>query len=351
MARIIEPISDEELKKITAPNLRKEYSKLADFYKKIINGEIIKCNKCGEWKNVDAFYQSNDSADRIEHYGCKACILDECTDYDKKTKIRTDNKEKTIETFKKLNWYFNENTYLEQLRKLNEATGEKVRSTAIQQWIVMIHSLPQYENYTFKNSIFVDDGEVIEMSTSRKPRKEIIKLFGSGFTNEDYLYLQDQYDEWRARTQVNSKSQEMYVIQICFKQLDIWKCQKTGKDTDKLIKSLNDLMSAANLQPRQNVGNASTDSLTFGQLIEKWEQSDPIPEPSEEFKDVDGIGKYIRVWFKGHLSRALGLDNGYSREYDEYIKEFTVEKPEYAGVEDGEESESIYSQIFGSESD
>ena len=45
MARVVEPILDEELKKITVANLRKEYSKLSDFYKKIINGEIIKCNK------------------------------------------------------------------------------------------------------------------------------------------------------------------------------------------------------------------------------------------------------------------------------------------------------------------
>ena len=160
MAKVIEPISDEQLKKITVANLRKEYSKLADFYRKIINGEIIKCDKCGEWKNADAFYQSSTTADGIEHYGCKACILDECTDYDKKIKIRTDNKEKTIETFRKLDWCFNEPIYLEQLRLLNEGTGEKVRSTAVQQWIVMLRSLPQYKNLSFKDSELSDDSEI-----------------------------------------------------------------------------------------------------------------------------------------------------------------------------------------------
>lgn len=344
MARVVEPILDEELKKITVANLRKEYSKLSDFYKKIINGEIIKCNKCGEWKNVDAFYQSNTSSDRIEHYGCKACILDECTDYDKKTKIRTDNKEKTIATFKKLDWYFDEPTYLEQLRTINEATGEKIRSTAVQQWIVMLKSLPNWKGKTFKDSVLSDDGEVLEMSTNRKPRKEIVKTFGNGFTVDDYLYLQDQYDDWRNRTQVDSKSQETYIVQICFKQLEIWKAQKAGKDTDKLIKSLNDLMSGANLQPRQNVGNAATDSLTFGQLIERWEMEKPIPEPSPEFADVDGIGQYIRIWFSGWLSKAVGLNNVYSQEFDEYMKKYTVTKPEH---NDEENSEDIYEKLFG----
>ena len=75
--------------------------------------------------------------------------------------------------------------------------------------------------------------------------------------------------------------------------------------------SLNNLLGAANLQPRQNVGNASTDSLTFGQLIERWEQEDPILIP-EEYVDVDNLSKYIDIWFKGGLSRALNLDNGYS---------------------------------------
>lgn len=344
MARVVEPILDEELKKITVANLRKEYSKLAEFYRKIINGEIIKCNKCGEWKNTNAFYQSNTSIDGLEHYGCKECILNECTDYDKKTKIRTDNKEKTIETFRKLNWYFDEPTYLEQLRTINEGTGEKIRSTAVQQWIVMLKSLPNWRGKTFKDSEIYDESEVVEFSTNRKPRKEILKTFGSGFTTDDYLYLQDQYDDWRNRTQVDSKSQETYIVQICFKQLEIWKAQKTGKDTDKLIKSLNDLMNGANLQPRQNVGNAATDSLTFGQLIEKWEMEKPIPEPSPEFKDVDGIGQYIRIWFSGWLSKAVGLNNTYSQEFEEYMKKYTVTKPEHA---DEENSEDIYDKLFG----
>ena len=34
MAKIIEPISDEDLKRITVANLRNEYKKLSDFYKK-----------------------------------------------------------------------------------------------------------------------------------------------------------------------------------------------------------------------------------------------------------------------------------------------------------------------------
>lgn len=350
MAKILEPLTNDEIKHMTVTNLRDAYKSLATTYKKIINGTLSYCSHCGEWKNTSTgFYASDKSPDGVEHYACRDCILNECTDYDKKTGTRTDNRDKTINTFKKLDWYFNEEIYNEQLKIISEGTGEKVRGTAAQQWIVICRSLKQYKKFNFSQSEFVDENnEVLELTSNRKPRKEIIKLFGSGFTVDDYLYLQDQYDSWCARTQVDSKSQQTYIVRICFKLLDIYKAQLAGKDTEKLDKSLNELLGAANLQPRQNVGNSATDSLTFGQLIEKWENEEPIPEPSEEFKDVDGISKFLRVWFKGALSRALNLDNGYSKEYDEYISEYTVSPPEYMG-DDGEGDENIYTKIFGVE--
>lgn len=348
MGKVLEPLSDAELKKTTIVNLREAYRKLANFYLRVINGEVVYCSHCGQWKNSNAFYQSSTSPDGVEHYACRECVLNECTDYDKKSGVRIDNREKTIHTFRMLNWYFDENIYNDQLQKVAENIGEKQKNTAVQQWIVVCRSLNDYKTKTFADSIFSDDNSILELTTKRKPRKEIIKLFGSGFTTDDYLYLQDQYDDWCARTEVNSKSQQTYIVRICFKLLDIYKAQKMGKDTDKLDKSLNDLLGAANLQPRQNVGNASTDSLTFGQLIERWEKEEPVPEPAEEFKDVDHISKFLRIWFKGALSRALNLDNGYSKEYDDYIKEYTVSPPEYMG-DDSDVDESVYNKIFGAE--
>lgn len=347
MAKIYEPISDTELKKITVINLRNEYKKLSNFYQRIINNELIYCSHCGQWKSAATFYTSNTSPDGIEHYACKECLLNEMTDYDKSSDTRTDNREKTIETFKRLNWYFDEKVYNDQLKILADGVGEKVRGTAAQQWIVMRASLNDYKFKTFADSVFLDeDEETLQLTSKRKPRKEIIKLFGSGFSTEDYLYLQDQYDDWCSRTEVEGKSQQTYIIQIVFKQLEIWKAQKIGKDTDKLVKSLNDLMNGANLQPRQNVGNAATDSLTFSQLISKWELEKPVPTPDPELCDVSGIGEKIRVWFGGWLANALGLDVPQSQEYLEEVEKYTVTKP---NIEEKEGSSAIYQKMYGSE--
>ena len=347
MARMLNPLTDEELKKINVVNLRKEYKKIADIYNKIVNEDLVYCPHCGQWKKVDtAFYSSDRSPDGIEHYACRECLIDMCTDKDKNGN-RIDNREKTIDTFRKLNWYFDEKIYNDQLQIISEQTGEKVRSTAVQQWIVMRASLNDYRSKTFSDSVFLnEDDEIINLTSKRKPRKEIIKLFGSGFTTEDYLYLQDQYDDWCARTEVDSKSQQTYIVRICFKLLDIYKAQKSGKDTEKLDKSLNELLAAANLQPRQNVGNAATDSLTFSQLIQKWELEKPIPQPDPELCDVSGIGKKIRVWFGGWLANALGLDVPQSQEYLEEVEKYTVTKP---NIEEKEGSSAIYAKMYGSE--
>ena len=348
MVKMAVPLTEEETRKLTMGNLRKEYLKLADTYKKILNEDLIYCPHCKQWKKVNTeFYSSDTSPGGVERFACRDCIINMCVDTDSKTGSKSDNKEKTVDTFRRLNWYFNERIYDEQVKKVSEQKIGKVRSTGVQQLIVMIKSLPKWKGFTFKDSEFLDVTENgIQAEMNRKPRPEIIKLFGN-FPTEDLLYLQDQYDDWCLRTEVSSKSQQTYIIRICFKLLDIYKAQKEGKDTAKLDDSLNNLLAAANLQPRQNVGNASTDALTFGQLIEKWEEEDPILIP-KEYEDIDNLSKYINVWFKGGLSRALNLDNGYSKEYDDYISEYTVNSPEYVGDDTGGD-ESVYAKIFGVE--
>ena len=89
-------------------------------------------------------------------------------------------------------------------------------------------------------------------------------------------------------------------------------------------------------------------NLTFGQLIDKWEQEKPIPEPEEEFRDVDKIGLYIDVFFKGHLSKMMGLKNAFSSLYEKFMSKYTVKKPQY---DEDFDSEALFDQIFGSKMD
>lgn len=339
-------LSPEEVKKAGVANVRIAYNKLAADYNRILDGELYFCHCCNEFHRPEAFYNDKRYATGL-FPECKEALKMQACDYDKKTKTYSDNREKTIEVFHKLDLPFIESEYQKQKQNVQEKLGEKNRSLAYLQLLVMVKSLDQYKNLHWKDSDFgPDESPDTINNSSRKPRKEIQKLFGSGFSNEDYLYLQDQYDDWCSRTQVDSKSQQTYVIRICHKLLDIWKAEQRGEDTTKLDESLNKLMEAAKLQPKQNATNAATDSLTFGELIAKWESEKPIPEPDPELVDPSSIRKNLRVWFAGWLGHALGLNVPVTQEYEEEVAKYSVSKPDEQ--EEGSSS-ALYGQLFGVE--
>ena len=119
------------------------------------------------------------------------------------------------------------------------------------------------------------------------------KFFGSGFTNEDYLFLQEQYADWTTRHECETKAQEEVFKRICFKQLEILKATRRGDDTKDLDTTFQKLLETAKLQPKQNSGDTTANNQTFGTLIDKWENTRPIPEIDEDLRDVDKIGLYI----------------------------------------------------------
>lgn len=350
MAYLKQAKTPEDIKALTVNTVKKAYNELAEDYNHLVNLDYIYCPHCGNFLSAKQFYSSRKTKSGFEHFACKACILDMATDYDPKTKIRKDNKQKAINVFKKLDLPFIEDDFDAQIRFIADNVNEKIRETAFQQYMVMVKSLHQYRDKTFADSKFNyngienDSGE--DTKIVLKTLKSAKKRFGSDFSNEDLMFLENEYQDWVSRYECNTKAQETIFERLAFKKWEINKATKAGANTKDLDKTYQELLGAINLLPRQNNSNALSDSLTFGQLIEKWEEEEPIPEPSPEFKDVDGIGKYIRVWFKGHLARALGFDNGYSKEYDDYIEQYKVTKPE---IDEEGRSDAIYSALFGKE--
>lgn len=185
---------------------------------------------------------------------------------------------------------------------------------------------------------------IVDISDSIKTDEATIKFFGSGFTDEDYEYLKTEYDDWVARHECKTKAQEEVFKRICFKQLEILKATRRGEDTKNLDATFQNYLDTAKLQPKQNSGDTTADNQTFGTLIDKWENTRPLPEIDEELRDVDKIGLYINVFFKGHLAKMMGLKNGFSNLYTKFMKKYTVEKPEYDG---DESSDALFDAIFG----
>jgi len=176
----------------------------------------------------------------------------------------------------------------------------------------------------------------------------IINFFGVGFTDADYIFLKTEYDDWTARHECKTKAQEEIIKDICFNRLQNLKALQKGEDTKDITASFQKLLDAGKLQPKQNSTDTLSDSQTFGTLIDKWENTRPIPEIAEEFRDVDKIGLYLDVFFRGHLAKMMNIKNGLSNLYSKYMEKYTAHKPEY---DSEESSEAIFDAIFGKQMD
>lgn len=152
--------------------------------------------------------------------------------------------------------------------------------------------------------------------------REMIRTWGAGFTKDQYRYLEEEYKDWIAKNVCNTKSQEEIYRNIVLAQLDIRTARERGGKVSEAQKALQDLMNSANILPKQTADNIIADTQTFATLLKKYEETEPLPEPDERWKDVDGIRKYMNTWFRGGLAKALkinGVDN--TRLYDEAVEE------------------------------
>lgn len=178
---------------------------------------------------------------------------------------------------------------------------------------------------------------------------DVIAFWGPGYTSPTYKELEN-----RKRYYMSSFPEEAendvgllsLIRQICALELDINRDRAAGKDVSKSVTTHNTLLGAAGLKPIQkdDGSDAAFEKTPFGVWIERWENRRPIPEPDPDFKDVDGIVRYITVWFLGHLCKMLGIRNSYCKLYEEEIAKLRVEHPEY----EEEDDENLFNDIFTS---
>lgn len=210
-------------------------------------------------------------------------------------------------------------------------------------------NMRQFMNKSYDDTIEQEKKEALAAgkTSNTKITQKMIKFWGAGLEEQDYLYLEDQYQNLITRHECKTAAQELLFKRIAKALLNCEKADATG-DTKK-IKEANDnlqnLMGSAQIKPNQTNDNALADTNTFGTLIQKWEEEKPIPEPAPEWQDVDGIGKYFRVWVLGTLLKMFHLKNPYQEEYDEEMEKYTAHKPE--STEDDSTDTSLRETIFG----
>lgn len=349
MAFMKQAKTEDEIRKLTISNVRKAYVELARDYNKLIEQDVILCPKCNTFKARINFYQNKNYNSGFFPI-CKECLLQMATDKNKDGTYK-DNKEKAKNTLRIMDLPFIESVYDKAIIDVTNAVNEKNRGTAWQQWMVMLSSLPNWKGKTWKDSEFKENSEYDDEYKVKENQKTINrakKRFGSGYSNEEYMWLEEEYQDWCARYTCETKAQESIFERLSQKKLEIMKATKNGQPTKDLDRTYQDLLNSGNILPKQSSLDAMSDAQTLGTLIQKYEETRPLPEIDPELEDVDKIGLYIDSFYRGHASKMLGLKNRFSNLYEKVMSKYTVKPPEY---DDETDTEVIFEKIFGSVDD
>lgn len=159
--------------------------------------------------------------------------------------------------------------------------------------------------------------------------EELIARWGEGWSISELQWLERDYTEWLTHHDCDKLSIQKLVQMICIKELEIRNARQSGKPTDKLEKSLRELMNDTNLTPRNmSAVNETDSSKIFGVWLKDIEQYRPAEyfEDKKLYEDYDGIMEYFNKFV---LRPMRNLLTG-SRDFD---KEFSLEEDVDCGEE------------------
>jgi hypothetical protein len=182
----------------------------------------------------------------------------------------------------------------------------------------------------------LDDLDDIKEKSEVNVTKNSVKIWGFGFSPEDYEFMNNQFSEWKSKCVIESKPKETLVRELCVLKLQQNKALLEGKVDlyTKLTESYQKTLDRASLTPKIEEASDKAGELPMGMMIDRYENDRPIPEPYDEWKDVDGIIKMFTIYFLGHLCKMLGLKNRYSKMYEDEMAKYRVEIPELEEADD-----------------
>lgn len=343
--------TEEELKSMRIADIKKSYIEIGGMYNKLIDGDYLKCPKCGEIMKADtAFYMDKNYATN-RYPICKKCILKIVEQRKNDRDTPNETKESVQKVLQMMDRVYDDSFYEECVKGAMDETQEKLRNSPFATYITATASLPQWRGKTWKDSNFGESALSVDENETRIIQKTVKsgkKRFGSGYSDDEYMFLENEYQDWITRYECNTKAQEEVFENLSTLKLLKKKAMVEGKPTKDLDSQQQNWLDTGSLKPKQNMSDTLSDAQTFGTLIQKWEETRPLPDVDPELKDIDKIGLLIDVFFKGHTSKMMGLKNNFTNIYEKFMKKYTVNKPEYDGDED---SEAIFEKVFGSIND
>jgi len=292
-------------------------------------GQIV-CTKCLSEKRVDYFYTSVNP--KIHTNGkmpiCKDCINKLFDSYLGEHKIFNRAME---EICRDLNI-----VYLEEIStKAKEQVERDNNSSCFGIYKNLISKQKGDLRYsctrvkTVEKVVYKDkDKKIDEKDYAYAPEdsekyQKLIHKWGEWKTHQ-LDYLETEYKSWCETYDVDKKSMEDIIKEICKCSLYQRQSNITLKERKDIAELADKLRKSAELTPKQENSSMNSEENYMSYWVKKIENEKPIASVSKEFKDVDKINKFFRVWVLGHLAKMLGKKIDVSAEYEAEADKFDV---------------------------
>ena len=160
--------------------------------------------------------------------------------------------------------------------------------------------------------------DTVKTNTIGIDDEDLIARWGEGWTINEMQWLERDYTEWLENHDCDKLSTQKLIQMICIKELEIRNARQSGKPTDKLEKSLRELMNDTNLTPRtQSAVSESGSTKTFGMWIQDIEKYRPAEyfEDKSIYKDYDNILDYWNRFILRPMKNLLCNTRDFDKEF------------------------------------
>ena len=282
--------------------------------------ERKKCTFCGELKaptkdfylSRSRIYKHNDERMPI----CKECL----SSLFNELKVKYEDEMKALYHLCMLfDIYFNK----ELVEKSFNNENFSIEDNLLKTYMKNVNSLNQYKfKDSFSSDYIVLDDELLKVEIKEKEediyeeremtpeaKKLCLKRWGPGYSDDDYMYLEENYAEFYDAYAHDTPAERMLLMNISKTLLEGEKSRRSGdkKGYENMLKLVSSMLTDAAIKPSQKKSVGDEVGECFGVFIENLEKNEPINEAIDEFEDVDNIGRLIDRQFVKNFAKVFGL--------------------------------------------
>lgn len=263
------------------------------------------CLKCEKSLKLDEFFVSNNqfSSSDKRHPICKTCIAQE---------LDMNNESEVIQMCFTLNRPFN----IDLWNKAVEQSKEKENKDGAFGLYIKNFNMVQFKTMAFSPTIQISS-KASQGVIDTEITQEVLDRWSIAKEPIDIPVLEREYQSLIRQHSVEDYTKLGMLQEIVQTGYFARNCLARNKlkDYNDLMKLKNQMIKDAGISPNQE---KDTTKDSFGLFIKQIEETEPIPDPHEKFKDVDGIFKYVKKWFIDHFARMLGFSS--TAEYLESVE-------------------------------